>query len=202
MEGTLSEKRCRVVVMASGTGSNFGAIAEACRNGNIPASVAGVITDNPDAGVLELARSYDVEARVIEPPTKKAGLPAETENDIVAVCRELQADLIALAGFMRILKGSLLDTYEGRIMNIHPSLLPSFKGLDGVGQALEYGAKVVGCTVHFVDRSVDGGAKTRSLVDVWARGGHTEDIRGDLHGGITPRTATSHPDLPDSRNVM
>ncbi len=151
-------KRCRVAVLASGTGSNFGAIAKACQRDEIPATMVCLISDKPDAPALDLARSYGVEARVIEPPTKKAGLPFETENEIVIVCKSLDVDLIALAGFMRILKGPLLDEYEGRIMNIHPSLLPSFKGLHGVRQALDYGVKVAGCTVHFVERDVDGGA--------------------------------------------
>ena len=157
LEDVLSEKRCRVAVLASGKGSNFAAMAEACRRDEIPARVVCLITDNPDAPALELARSYDIEAHTFEPPTKKPGLPAETENKIVALCRGLEVDLVALAGFMRILKGPLLTEYEGRIMNIHPSLLPSFKGLHAARQALEYGVTVAGCTVHFVDRSVDGG---------------------------------------------
>ena len=154
----MSAKRCNVAVLASGTGSNFRAIAEASSRGEIPARVACLITDNPQAPVIELARSYGVAARIIEPPTAKAGLPFETENAIVSACRDHDVDLVALAGFMRILKGPLLEEYDGRIMNIHPSLLPSFKGLHAVRQALEYGVKVVGCTVHFVDRTVDGGA--------------------------------------------
>jgi phosphoribosylglycinamide formyltransferase-1 len=158
LEEILSDTACRVAVLASGTGSNFKAIAEACQHGEIPARVACLITDNPRAPALELARSLGVEAHIIEPPTQKAGLPVETENEIVAVCKNLGVDLVTLAGFMRILKGPLLTEYEGRIMNIHPSLLPSFKGLHAVRQALEYGTKVVGCTVHFVDRTVDGGA--------------------------------------------
>ena len=154
----MNAKHCRVAVLASGTGSNFGAIAKACQGGEIPATVACLISDNPDAPALELARSYGVEARVIEPPTKKASLPVETENEIVDTCKSFDVDLIALAGFMRILKGPLLDEYQGRIMNVHPSLLPSFKGLHGVRQALDYGVKIAGCSVHFVDREVDGGA--------------------------------------------
>ena len=154
----MNVKRCRVAVLASGTGSNFGAIAKACQREEIPASVACLISDKPEAPALDLARACGVEARVIEPPTKKASLPPETENEIVNVCRSLDVDLIALAGFMRILKGPLLDAYVGRIMNVHPSLLPSFKGLHSVRQAIDYGVKIAGCSVHFVDREVDGGA--------------------------------------------
>ena len=154
----LSDNRCRVAVLASGTGSNFEAIAEACRDDGFPARVVCVISDKPDAPVLERARARGVSAHLIQPPSAKAALPPETENAIVNLLRQHDVELVALAGFMRILKGPLLEAFENRIMNIHPSLLPSFKGLDGVGQALDYGAKVVGCTVHFVDRSVDGGA--------------------------------------------
>ena len=144
--------------MASGTGSNFAAIADACSHDGFPARVVCVVADKPDEPVLDLARTRGVDAQVVEPPTKKAGLPVEIEEKICALLRERRVDLVALAGFMRILKGPLLTEFEGRIMNIHPSLLPSFKGLDAVGQALEYGARVVGCTVHFVDRTIDGGA--------------------------------------------
>jgi len=85
-------------------------------------------------------------------------LPLDAEKRIDEICSDLGADLIALAGFMRILKGPLLKNYQGRIMNIHPALLPSFKGLHAQKQALDYGVKIAGCTVHFVDGSIDGGA--------------------------------------------
>lgn len=158
LEEILSAKRCNVAVLASGTGSNFRAIAEASSRGEIPARVMCLISDNSDAPAIELARSLGIPVEIIVPPTAKAGLPAETENAIVSVCKAHEIDLIALAGYMRILKGPLLDAYDGRIMNIHPSLLPSFKGLHAVRQALDYGVKVTGCTVHFVDRTIDGGA--------------------------------------------
>lgn len=153
----MSDTPCNVAVMASGTGTNFTAIAEACRKGKIQARVVCLVCDNPDAPALERARSFGIKTHILQLP-KKAGLPPEAEHEIIELCRSLNVDLIALAGFMRILKGPLLTEFEGRIMNIHPSLLPSFKGLRGIGQALEYGVKVAGCTVHFVDRSVDGGA--------------------------------------------
>lgn len=145
-------------MLASGTGSNFQAIAEACRRDGFPARVACLITDNPQARALDVARSYGVDAHAIQPSTHKAGLPVETEKQMVELCARKGVELIALAGFMRILKGPLLTQYEGRIMNIHPSLLPSFPGLHSIRQALDYGVRVTGCTVHFVDRSVDGGA--------------------------------------------
>lgn len=154
----MTGERCRVAVLASGTGSNFKAIAEACRDASFPATVVCLITDNPEAGALGHASALGVPAHTVVPPTKKAGLPAETEQRIADICRRYEADLVVLAGFMRILKGPLLDEFAGRIMNIHPSLLPSFKGLNAVQQALDYGVKVTGCTVHFVDHSIDGGA--------------------------------------------
>ena len=153
----LDNTSCNVAVMASGTGSNFTAIADACGQGEIPARVVCLICDNDEAPVLERARSFGIASHILELP-KKAGLAPDAEQEIIRICNDQGVDLIVLAGFMRILKGPLLTEFEGRIMNIHPSLLPSFKGLRGIGQALDYGVKVAGCTVHFVDRSVDGGA--------------------------------------------
>lgn len=149
--------KCRITVLASGRGTNFRAIAEACAKEDYPARVVALITDNPQAGAREVARRFGVPDFCFPVAEKKGKLPAEVEEKITVKCRELETDLIALAGFMRILKGALLDAYCGRILNIHPALLPSFKGLHAQRQALEYGVKVAGCTVHFVDRSVDGG---------------------------------------------
>jgi phosphoribosylglycinamide formyltransferase-1 len=94
---------------------------------------------------------------VVPVTAKKGRLPAEAEEEMADLCVGHNVDLVVLAGFMRILKTALLDIFENRIMNIHPSLLPSFKGLHSARQALEYGVKITGCTVHFVDRSIDGG---------------------------------------------
>ncbi|MDH3214971.1 MAG: phosphoribosylglycinamide formyltransferase [Candidatus Krumholzibacteria bacterium] len=153
----MKKKSCNIAVMASGTGTNFVAIAEACHRGDIAARVVCLISDRPQAPALQRARSLGIATHLIELPSKP-GLPSDAEQELVMFCRSREVDLIALAGFMRILKGPLLTEFEGRIMNIHPSLLPSFKGLRGIGQALDYGVKVTGCSVHFVDRSVDGGA--------------------------------------------
>ncbi len=154
----MTRKRCNVAVLASGAGTNLQAILEASRRDGYPARVACLITDNPAAGALDIARRFEVAAHVVKPGTKKARLPAKTEDRIVQLCLEHEVDLIALAGFMRILSGPLLTRFGGRIMNIHPSLLPSFKGLHAARQAFDYGVKVAGCTVHFVDSNVDGGA--------------------------------------------
>jgi phosphoribosylglycinamide formyltransferase-1 len=157
MEETVEQSKCRVVVFASGTGSNFRAIAEACRKNGYPAMVAGLISDNPAAGALAIAGEFGIPSHVFPVAATRGRLPEDIERAMADKCIELRADLIALAGFMRILKDPLLASFAGRIMNIHPALLPSFKGLHAQRQALEYGVKLAGCTVHFVDSSIDGG---------------------------------------------
>jgi len=117
-----------------------------------------LVTDNPEAGVLELAARFGVPAHIVPVTATRGRLPQEAEEEMAGICTERGVDLIALAGFMRILKGPLLERFERRIMNIHPALLPSFPGLHSARQAVEYGVKVSGCTVHFVDQSIDGGA--------------------------------------------
>lgn len=150
-------KKCNVGVLASGRGSNFKAIVEASRREGYPADVVCLVTDNPEAGAIEFARSFGVPAFTVSVTATKGRLPEEAEAEMVRICVEHEVDLIALAGFMRILKGPFLSAFENRIMNIHPALLPSFPGLHSARQAVDYGVKVSGCTVHFVDRSIDGG---------------------------------------------
>ncbi|UCG51401.1 MAG: phosphoribosylglycinamide formyltransferase [Candidatus Latescibacterota bacterium] len=154
----MTEKVCNVGVLASGRGSNFRAIADACRDEDFPARVACFITDNPEAPALDIAKSYGIPAFTVPVTAKKGRLPQEAEEEMADICVSHNVDVIALAGFMRILKGPLLDKFENRIMNVHPALLPSFMGLHAARQALDYGVRVTGCTVHFVDRSIDGGA--------------------------------------------
>jgi phosphoribosylglycinamide formyltransferase-1 len=154
----LNQKICNVTVLASGRGSNFEALAKACKNPDYPAKIVGLITDKPRAGALETAESYGIPTFIVPVTEKKGRLPEASEEEIARICRELKTDLIALAGFMRILKIPLLRDFPNRILNIHPALLPSFKGLHAQRQALEYGVKIAGVTVHFVDDSIDGGA--------------------------------------------
>jgi phosphoribosylglycinamide formyltransferase-1 len=154
----LSEKKCNVGVLASGRGSNFQAICEACRREDYPARTVCLVTDNPEAGALGIAADYGVPGFVVPVTAGKGRLPAEAEEEMAGICVEHGVDLIALAGFMRILKGPFLDRFGGAIMNIHPALLPSFPGLHSSRQAVDYGVKISGCTVHFVDRTIDGGA--------------------------------------------
>ncbi len=145
-------------MLGSGKGSNFVAIAEAIAAGKIPAEISIVISDVESAGILNHARERQLPARFIAPGKFRTKLDEEAEREFVKVLTEAKVDLIVLAGFMRVLKGDFLRAFEGRIVNIHPSLLPSFPGLESWRQALDYGVKLAGCTVHFVDAGVDSGA--------------------------------------------
>jgi phosphoribosylglycinamide formyltransferase-1 len=153
-----SGKSFRLGVLGSGKGSNFVAIADAIAAGTVPAEIAVVLSDVESAGVLEHARQRNLPARFIAPGKFRTKLEEDAERTYVAALQEAKVDLIVLAGFMRVLKGDFLRAFEGRIVNVHPSLLPSFPGLEAWKQALDYGVKVTGCTVHYVDAGVDSGA--------------------------------------------
>jgi phosphoribosylglycinamide formyltransferase 1 len=152
-----SERIFRLGVLGSGKGSNFIAIADAIAAGKVPAEVALVLSDVESAGILDHARKGNIPARFIAPGKFRTKLDEQAEGAYVDALREARIDLIVLAGFMRVLKGDFLRAFEGRIVNIHPSLLPSFPGLEAWKQALDHGVKVTGCTVHFVDAGVDCG---------------------------------------------
>lgn len=145
-------------MLGSGRGSNFAAIADAITAGKIPAQVALVLSDVENAGILDHARKRMLPARFIAPGKFRTKLDEDAERAYVSALQEAKVDLVVLAGFMRVLKGDFLRAFEGRIVNIHPSLLPSFPGLEAWKQALDHGVKVTGCTVHFVDAGVDSGA--------------------------------------------
>lgn len=153
-----SDRPFRLGVLGSGRGSNFAAVADACATGRIPATVEMVLSDVADAGILDLARQCGVTARHIPPGKYRTRLEEEIEQQYVEALREAAVDLVVLAGYMRVLKSPLLGAFAGRIVNIHPSLLPAFPGLEAWRQALDYGVKITGCTVHFVDAGVDSGA--------------------------------------------
>jgi len=150
-------RRIKVGVLASGRGSNLQALIDASRDGKIDADIAIVISDRADAVALACARDAGVDARYVDPRRKGARLAEESESEIIRLLDEAGVDLVALAGFMRILSPRLVRHFSGRILNIHPSLLPSFPGLHVQKKALEYGVKYSGCTVHFVDEGVDTG---------------------------------------------
>ncbi len=145
----------RIGVLLSGRGSNFEALADNIRLGRIPnAEIAMVISNREGAPGLERAKSRGISARAI--PSK--GLERETyDRQVVAVLNEYKVDLVCLAGYMRLLSPYFVAAFPSRILNIHPSLLPSFPGLESQRQALEYGVKFAGCTVHFVDENLDAG---------------------------------------------
>jgi phosphoribosylglycinamide formyltransferase-1 len=146
----------RIGVLLSGRGSNFEALAESVAAGNIPgAEIAIVISNQPDALGLKRAEARGIAARMI--PSK--GLQREAyDRQVTAVLQEYKVDLICLAGYMRLLSPYFVSAFPQKILNIHPSLLPSFPGLESQKQALEHGVKFAGCTVHFVDENLDAGA--------------------------------------------
>ena len=145
----------RIGILISGRGSNMVALADAARDGKIPnAEIAVVISDQPDANGLVKAKERGIETLVIERSGRRR---EEHDREIVAAVQARQVGLVCLAGYMRVLSGEFLRAFPGRILNIHPSLLPLFPGLDAQKQALDNGAKVSGCTVHFVDETLDGG---------------------------------------------
>ena len=148
----------RVVILGSGRGSNAEAILQVQQAGKLGrARVVQIYSDQPNAGILALGAKYGVPAAFLDPAPFKTKLDGHAEEHYIAAITACQADLIVLAGFMRVLKLPFLGFFEGKIINIHPSLLPSFPGLDGIGQAFRRGVKITGCTVHRVTAEVDGG---------------------------------------------
>jgi phosphoribosylglycinamide formyltransferase-1 len=142
-------------ILLSGRGSNFLAIADSVAAGRIRANLAVVISNRADAAGIEAARHRGLDARVV--PSK--GKPREEHDaEVVAVLKEKQVDLVCLAGYMRLLSPWFVQQFPNRMLNIHPSLLPAYPGLEAQKQAIEHGAKVSGCTVHFVDEHLDHGA--------------------------------------------
>ncbi len=145
----------RLGILLSGRGSNFIAIADNVAAGKIPAEIAVVVSNRPGAPGLEEAQRRGLDARMI--PSK--GLEREQyDRMVVEVLKEKQVDLVCLAGFMRLLSPYFVSQFPNRIINIHPSLLPAFPGLEAQRQALEYGVRITGCTVHFVDENLDAGS--------------------------------------------
>jgi phosphoribosylglycinamide formyltransferase-1 len=150
-------KKFRLGVLGSGKGSNMAAIADACAAGEMPAQIAIVLSDVATSGILEHARQRNLPARFIPPGNFRTKLDETAERAYVEALLNADVDLVVMAGFMRILKGDFLRAFPERVVNIHPSLLPAFPGLEAWKQALDYGVKVTGCTVHFVDQGIDSG---------------------------------------------
>ena len=145
-----------IAVLCSGNGSNLQAIIDSVKKGYIPARIAIVVSDNKDAFALKRAAKAGIETLVLNP--KDFGTRETFDKEVIKNLRKQEVGLVVLAGYMRLLSGHFIKEYEGRIMNIHPALLPSFKGTHGIKDALEYGVKVTGPTVHFVDEKLDHGA--------------------------------------------
>ena len=142
-------------MLASGRGSNFQSIIDAINNKNLKAQILLLITDNPSAYAIERAKKHDIEHLVLR--TKEYSSRDDFYRKIAEELQKRDVGLVVLAGFMRIVGKPLIDAYPNRIMNIHPALLPSFPGLHGQKQAVDYGVKISGCTVHFVDEGMDTG---------------------------------------------
>jgi phosphoribosylglycinamide formyltransferase-1 len=145
----------RIVVLASGRGSNFQAVVNALKSGKISGSCVSLITDNPNAYAIERARKAKIPVIVID--YTSFSTREDYEQALLSAMHRVNADLFILAGYMRILGNSVVSAFPGRIVNIHPALLPSFTGLHAQRQAVQNGVKISGCTVHFVDDSLDGG---------------------------------------------
>jgi phosphoribosylglycinamide formyltransferase-1 len=145
----------RIAVLASGRGSNFQAVIDAIRSGTIPAICDRLVTDNPDAYAIDRAERAGIPISKI--PFDTFGTKARYEEELLAVMRGIDPDLFVLAGYMRILGRTIVHTFSGKIINIHPALLPSFPGLHAQRQTIAYGSKISGCTVHFVDEGMDTG---------------------------------------------
>lgn len=146
----------RIAVFASGSGTNFQAIADAIAAEKLDVSIELLVCDRPQAPVVERAKQAGVTTFAFEP--KEYASREEYETEIVRLLMEYQIDLIVMAGYMRLITDQLLKPYEGRIINVHPSLLPAFPGVNAIGKALDYGVKWTGVSVHFVDGGMDTGA--------------------------------------------
>jgi len=151
------KRRLKLGVLGSGKGSNFKAIADAIDAGRLDAEVCIVISDVETAGILDLANTRHIRAEFLPPGRFRTKLEPEAELRLVELLREAEVDLVVLAGYMRMIKVPLLEAFPSRIVNIHPSLLPNFPGLAAWKQALDAGAKITGCTVHYVDNGMDTG---------------------------------------------
>lgn len=150
-------KRLGVGILGSGKGSNCRAILESIRTGALSAEVRVVLSDVLDAPILEIAREFSVPNAYLPPGQFRTRLEPNTEAELVQMLRHAEVELVVLAGFMRVLKSPMLQAFPRRIINIHPSLLPKFPGLEAWKQALDAGETITGCTVHYVDEKIDHG---------------------------------------------
>ena len=150
-------KKMMIGILGSGKGTNCQAIIDAIEAGKLNAKVGCVISDVEDAYILTRARNHNIPAEYISGAPFKTKLDGEAEQKYIATLQRYNVEVVALAGFMRMIKRNMLNAFPSRIINIHPSLLPAFPGIESWKQALQYGAKITGCTVHFVDEGMDTG---------------------------------------------
>lgn len=180
----------RIAVLGSGKGTNFQSIIDAIEADKLDATVVCVISDVEDAFILERARKHGVPAEFISAAPFKTKLEGEAEQKYLQTLKKYGAEVIALAGFMRIVKKGLLSAFRGRILNIHPALLPAFPGMESWKQALDYGVKVTGCTVHIVEEGTDTGPvivqKTVPVLD--------DDTPESLHARIQVEEHIAYPE--------
>lgn len=182
----------KIAIFASGSGSNFEAIVDSYRRGELNAEPAVCVCDKPGAGVTERARRLGVPVIVASP--RDFENKAAYETFLAEKLHELDIELICLAGYMRIIGPTLLEQFPGRIINIHPSLLPSFKGAHGIRDAFEYGVKVYGVTIHFVDETLDGGKIIAQAAFPYT-GGDIHELERKIH-------ATEHELYPKTINSV
>jgi len=169
---------CRLGVLVSGRGSNLQAIIDKSKSGEIDAEVVVVISDNPNAYALARSKEAGIEAIYIDPENERPVLKGSAEDNYINALKKHKVDLVCLAGFMRIVKEKIISEFKWKMINIHPSLLPSFKGLHAQKQALDYGVRFAGATVHFVTGDVDGGPVIlQAVVPVYQD--DTEEILSD-----------------------
>ena len=151
----MNNSKCHLMLMASGTGSNVQALIDAVNHGQIQAEIVGVISDQPQAAVIQKAQVAGIESFISQP--KDYISRKDWEQSILDFCQARSSDLILLAGFMRILSADFLQHYPQQVINIHPSLLPAFPGRQGIKDAYDYGVKITGVTIHYVDDGIDTG---------------------------------------------
>jgi len=151
----LSEKKLKLGILVSGSGTNLQAIIDACESGKIPAEVKVVVSNKPGVYALERAKRHGIPHYVVD--HKLYQTREDFEKEVIKILKEYEVELVCLAGFMRVLTPFFLRAFPGRVINIHPAILPSFPGVNAQKQAIDYGVKFSGCTVHFVDEGVDTG---------------------------------------------
>lgn len=148
-------RKTNIAVFASGNGSNFEALVQACKNGTIAADIRILVCDQPNAYCIERAKNHNVPVFAFK--AKEFTDKAHYETEICRILKTYDIELICLAGYMRIVGHTLLQAYDGKILNIHPALLPAFKGAHAIDDAFRFGVKVFGVTVHLIDDTIDGG---------------------------------------------